>query len=235
MRARKGASGPKLGEEQAEFLDHARGVAIDAIVEALADVHRVKRLRDDEAERRAGFDRGDASPRISVETGASLGDVLFNLARLQLDIFNRVLHFQRKHRDLLFDRLRSAPGRSGCMGTPDALLLEGALGTKVRGTFVVENRGSASAQVSVSLSTLRGRASAPVLVDAEFAPASPFDLQADSELELSVEVDLDASSFEAGCRYRGHVQIVIAGGTKQSIPLRIDVARAPDPASRAHR
>src|ERR1035438_3089897 len=50
MKARQNRPAPTLGTEQANFLDSARAVAIDVIVEALADAHRIKRLRDDDAE-----------------------------------------------------------------------------------------------------------------------------------------------------------------------------------------
>jgi hypothetical protein len=227
MKARQNRPAPTLGTEQANFLDSARAVAIDVIVEALADAHRIKRLRDDDAEQAAENDGGDPTPRLSVETGPTTGDVLFDFARLQLDIVERVLRFQRKHREVLFERLRLSPSRRHHSGTtPDALLLEGDVGKDTTGTIVVENRGSKPAQVSVDLSELRTRTGGtPVFADVLFSPTSPFVLPADSEVRVTVTVTI-GPSFEPGLRYRGHLQVVIAGGDKRSIPLRIQITGA---------
>ena len=210
---RKGRGNPETkpvdGPAQADLLERARRAAIDGIVETLAAIHRAGEAEERAAERGSrGSGRDDGPPRIGVDATHSAGDLLFDLARMQVDIIEKALSFQRKY---------------------GAYLAERALGIAPAG------KAPPPMHVTLRLTALRARGDeeahrvpARFLVDGE--PATPKDLVIgpDQELEIKVIVELDRR-FEAGCRYRGHLLVTAPGRPKMKLPVRVDVKKPPRP------
>ena len=230
QRTRKRQSPLSHAEQEADLFDEAGDVVIDGVVEMLAGIHRSKQRRNEAGERRApSHEEESQKPRVAIESDASASDLLFDFARLQLGIVKQVLAFQRKHRDILIDRLRGPAASLG--GSEAPMLLKGKVGETVNRSFVVENRSSERALVSLHVSELRSHdGKAPFRAEFDFNPEKPFDLHPDREREVGLSIVLDAEHFHPGGRYRCDVEISMVGRPKQRLPLRIDVAREDDPA-----
>lgn len=233
---RKGRGNPETkpvdGPAQADLLERARRAAIDGIVETLAAIHRAGEAEERAAERGSrGSGRDDGPPRIGVDATHSAGDLLFDLARMQVDIIEKALSFQRKYGAYLAERaLGIAPAGKA---PPRLLVLRGLAGQSTEaGAFVIENGSASPMHVTLRLTALRARGDeeaahrvpARFLVDGE--PATPKDLVIgpDQELEIKVIVELDRR-FEAGRRYRGHLLVAAPGRPKMKLPVRVDVKK----------
>jgi hypothetical protein len=221
-----------LGEKQSKLLEEARTTALDVVVEMLAGVHRAKQQLDEDrgTGRGCGAEDEDDPPRVTVDGSATAGDLLFDLARLQLDIVKQVLAFQRHHGDALFDRLYRKPPLLGTETAAPLVLRGSKVDGWAHGSLVVDNRGSKKAQVSLRLSQLRSRdGRQPFRAEVVFKPQPSFELEPDQERTVEITVTLD-DRFKPGHRYRGEVEIAMAGCSKQQVPVRIEVAGA-DPES----
>lgn len=230
------------GKTEAELLDKSRNLALDGLVEMLAQIHRAKQAREDVRERGGGGGRASSDagvPRVEVERRETAGDFLFDLAKTQLDIIDKLLKFQRKHADYLVERMRdkSAVPR-GDGGDGSLLVVRGHL-VVVKDTrdgenkyefvitepprFVVENRNSTDVSVALRISELRSRnGDAPFFPkEVKFSTDVPFKLLADQERE--VRITAIEAPFKANCRYRGHIEIACSGKPTRRLPLRIDV------------
>jgi hypothetical protein len=216
------------GPEEARLMDDARNLALDGLVDVLAGIHRAKQAREDASERRTSQRTSGSGgpPRVELDSAQTAGDFFYELARMQLDIVDRVLKFQRKHADFLVERLRGAPASSDVGGAGGGLVVvTGAKGEKCKATFVIENRSTKNAYITLRLSELRSRdGEPPFIVKAEFDWKSGDALGPDQERTVSLTLTLDSPRFQAGHRYRGHIEIMTSGRPKRTLPLRIDVA-----------
>jgi hypothetical protein len=229
----------RRGEDEAKLLDDARSTTLDGLADILAGIHRKKQLSEEAGERRAAAG-GDAR-RVTIDGGETAGDLLFDLARLQLDIVNQVLAFQRRHQGRFIERLRSAPMPGEGESAPP-LILKGRPAPEPKNAdpkdkelsapvkFVVENRSTKRAHVSLRLSELRSRdGRAPFRAETKFKWGRPDEvedtlvLEPDQEREVLLSLHLDRAHFHAGHRYRGHIEISMPGRPKQRLPLRVEI------------
>lgn len=125
--------------EEADFIVGVTEAACRTIADSLHFLHRFERET-------VGESRGQAER--PERRGASTGDILFDMARLGLEIHEKLLDMNFQFYERLFDRLRtSRPGwepSTGTTGVPieiqrQKLCLSGRQGDDLTGTFHVLN------------------------------------------------------------------------------------------------
>ena len=216
--------------------DEVQQTVINGLVGILAGIQQSKALREKAGERRARTGNGastEGPPRAAIGEASTMGDVLFDFARLQVDTFERLLSFQRKHSEALFEGLSGvARSATSAASPPQPIVIKDSSLGSAEGTFFVENQSTKSTHVALRVSQLRSRDGEP-----PFAPQATFHVEGvppgkglrldpDEELQVTVRVDLQDPRFKAGKRYRGHVVISMPGRPKIELPLRVDMKRA---------
>lgn len=217
---------------QAETLTEARRLAVAGIVEVLAGIHQARQAAQEATERRE-CSPDEALPRAEIGSAESSGDLLFDLARLQIDILKRVLTFQRQHADTIYGGLQRAFSRAGQSGRGPLVIVkwrlaaDGALeSSSQRGRFVVENRSTKSAHVSLSVTpiTSRDEPARFIRLHSTFHPAEYLLLRPDEEREIALELSAPDSALAPGQRFRGQIHVQVAGRPKLELPLRVEIA-----------
>src|SRR5437016_501275 len=89
-------------EKQAQLLEDLRKLPVAAAAQALLALYRARQLRDDILTRLIG----PGAPALLAQTYSGLGDLAFELARLQVKQIETVLKFSQQHSEQLFQGWR---------------------------------------------------------------------------------------------------------------------------------
>lgn len=123
-------------------------------------------------------------------------------------------------------RARPAPAPAAPEPSPPpAMALEGRLGSRPAGAFVVENGLDRRVRTPLLASSFKGPAGAELSIPLTFEPAE-IDLEAGDQVLVRVTAAID-DSLEHGVVYRGDVTVPGLPGTRVGLVVRRDGKRRP--------
>jgi hypothetical protein len=214
---------------ESDYLKDLRDASIRTAVEHLRIVHRLRQCG-------AGDERSaDGDERAHPEPGSMVGDLLFDVARLQLNTYNNLLGLSAQYGDRLANDLRAAlaPTRAA---TPRRrrIALRGHLGDRARPAepLVIENRLPTPATVTLSVSQFqRADGGGTFGARVDFEPADecePRDaavrrLEPGERRAFQVAVTLD-TPFEPGQHYRSELFVILRERVVERVDLELEVA-----------
>ncbi len=219
--------------DQSKFLEDVRTAAINTAVEQLRAIYRLRPPAS------SGSAAGSASGASGGGSGTTPGpaptltDVLFDLARIQVNTYNQLLGVSSKYADTVLDRVRRGlyPSRGGGPSRAHELLeLTGEIGGEAEKVFSVSNPLAGAATVTFATSEFRpvGGGTA-VAATVAYAPVEPLPgdatgvvVEAGATRLFRITVDLSAG-FEAA-RYLATAVALLDGTVRAELALYVDVS-----------
>ena len=215
--------------KEAEFLKDLRAASIRTAVAHLSAIHRLK--QSDSSAVPVG--RGAQAGAGNAQTAAGLGEFLFDAARLHLNTYNQMLGLSSKYADQVIDSLRTTLRLDTPAPRPRRQLLEaaGPAGADTSRSFLIENRLTKGADVSLSVSEFRNIAGGPSFGAAVCFRAEPTAARQDpadrhvgpgEQRVFQMTVTL-APPFKAGQRYGGEAYVMMSGRIVEILEIRVYV------------
>jgi len=213
---------------ESDYLKDLRDASIRTAVEHLRIVHLLRQCGSTD-ERTL-----DGEERRGTEPGSMVGDLLFDVARLQLSTYNNLLGLSAQYSDRLADGLRTllAPARAGAPRRR-RIALRGRFGDLARSTepLVIENRLATPATVTLSVSEFRRADGGRVFgARVDFEPADecePRDaaarrLEPGERRAFRIAVTLD-TPFEPGQHYRSELFVILHARVVELVDLDLEI------------
>jgi hypothetical protein len=214
---------------EADYLKDLRDASIRTAVEHLRIVHHLRQCGTGDERSADGHERGRSEP------GSTVADLVFDVARLQLNTYNTLLGLSAQYGERLADDLRAALAPSRAAGARRRrVALHGRLGDRARTAepLVIENRLATPATVTLSVSEFRradGGGAFGARVDFEAADeCAPRDaavrrLAPGERRAFHVAVTLD-TPFEPGQHYRSELFVILRERVVERVDLEVEVA-----------
>ena len=205
-------------DEQAKLLEDLRTLPAEVAADALLALRRERLLRDDILTRLLGPD----APALFEQCCGSVGDLLFEIARLEMKQIELVLDFSRKQSERLFEWSRKAVRKA-----PLQLQLKGFIGGSAQASLTIENTSAAKAPLAVQMDPpARGGTPIPQR-HCRFQPDPSDNPQIDGGAlrELAIAIVLHPLDFNPG-PYAG--DLVVKVGT-QVTTVAVDLTVQPAP------
>jgi hypothetical protein len=173
---------------------------------------------------------GSEVPRVQVDDAQSLGEMLFDLVRLELRVIDQLATVALRNADRLLTSLqRSGEPRRPEPPEPEPVRLAGRRGTSTRTRFIVDNPSLRDAELRLRASDFAPEGGgAPFPGEVAIRPET-VRLAPRQEIEIEVDIRVD-DRFEPGRRYRAEIEVHAAGRPRRALPIAVDVeSEAPPP------
>jgi hypothetical protein len=206
---------------ESDFLTSLRLQSIDVAVDVLAGIQRAKDARS--------YARGPLAPedvKAPSRDKPISGDLLFELARMQVEQLKLLLKYNQASSGRLVDRLRDAMG----MVSPRApaapareIVFRGKLGEQVTRKFIVENSSSSAAAPAFAVTQATSESGRRFhLPDVEFV-ADPLKLEPRGEGVVTMTITLTGTDLRPRETYVAEVHARIESWIVMTAPIRIEV------------
>jgi hypothetical protein len=163
-----------------------------------------------------------------------LGEMLFDLVRLELRVLDQLTTVSLRNADLLIAYLQRSGEPLGHRArrppAPEPVRIAGRRGTSTRTRFIVDNPSLRDAELRIRASDFTPEGGgAPFRGEVAVRPEA-FRLAPKQEIEIEVEVRVD-DRFEPQRRYRAEIEVVAAGRPRRALPLLLEVEGLGAPAA----
>lgn len=195
-----------MSKEQAELLDLLRGLSLRLTTDVVSGVERVKNTRDDLLAL-AGIEESAGSAKRREDRKS----LLYEIAKLEVQLAERLLRLGQNHADTLFDSARDLATRAKNGGAAPArtLRLDRPSKGRLHGDFRLRNTLAGPAHPRFTLSKFVDQSGA----DAgrlDFHCTAEGDVIASKEESL-VQVSIDPALAPRGGVFFGDLDVVLVG------------------------